>query len=173
MSCAISSGYTIDCNKDSLGGLKVIYIAERKSIEGYTETAGIVTAITLATGKQFYKFELVKSSSSFTITPTANVGNGTLFFAESVQLVMNKLKSSTSALVESLAKASLVMIAEDRNGEVFLLGRENGLDISGGTIGSGTAGGDRSGYDLPFSGEEAKISHVDPTIIAGLLVPAV
>jgi hypothetical protein len=172
MSCAITAGYTIDCNKDSLGGLKVIRIASKKDIVSYTETAGVITGISMATGKQFYKFDLVKSSSNFVITPTANVQNGTTFYAEAVTLIMNKLKAATSSLVDALIKSSLVMIAEDRNGEVFLLGRDNGLDLSGGTIGSGTNGGDRNGYELQFTGEEAKISHVDPTVIAAISVPA-
>lgn len=173
MPCGFTAGYAQDCNKDSIGGLARIRIAPFKDVVSVTETAGVITAITLATGKQFYDFQLTKNTSNFSITPTPNVQNGTTFYAEAVTFVMNKMKATTSALVDSLAKSSLVMLVEDKNGETMLLGRSNGLDMSGGTVGSGTASGDRSGYELQFAGEEPVISHVDPTIVAALLVPAV
>lgn len=167
--CALSGGYTIDCTKDSLGGLSQIVMASKNDIESYTETAGVITAITMKAGKTFYKFDLVKSTSNFVNTLTSAPANGTFFYAQAATLIFNKLKVATSALVDQLARTSLVLIATDRNGEVVLLGRENGLDVSGGTAGSGTAAGDRNGYELQLTGEEAKLSHVDPTIIDALL----
>jgi hypothetical protein len=172
MACATIEDYEIDCNKDSLGGLEVIYIAIRGDIEGYTETAGAISAVNMKTGKKFFKFDLVKSTSNFTNTLTANAQTGTFFYAQAATLVMNKLKAATSALVDGLAQNSLVMITKDRNGEFIMLGRENGLDVSGGTAGSGTASGDRSGYEIQFTGEEKKMSHVSPAIIDDLLIPA-
>lgn len=172
MNCAIVGGYTQDCNKDSLGGLHRIRIAALKDIVSITEVNDVVSAIVMATGKQFFDFQLVKNTSNFSIVPTPNVQAGTNFYAETLAITFNKMKATTSALVDKLAKASLVALVEDRNGEVILLGRNNGLDLSGGTIGSGTAGGDRNGYELSFTGEEAKITHVDPTIVTTLLSPA-
>lgn len=170
MPSAITGGYVADCNKNNVGGLKVVKIASKCDIETITELNGVITAIDMVTGSKFYEFQLVKSTSNFSLAPTSNAQNGTAFYAEALSLVFNKMKSTTSALVDSLVKSSIVAIVEDKNGEAFLLGRTLGLDLSGGTIGSGTASGDRNGYELQFSGEEAKISHVDPTIIAGLLV---
>ncbi|MEO6721435.1 MAG: hypothetical protein ABIN67_13790 [Ferruginibacter sp.] len=172
MSCAITAGYVIDCNKDSLGGLSKVRIAAKKDIVSIAETAGVISAVVMQTGTQFYDFALVKSTSSFSNAITSNPTNGSMFYAQSATLIFNKLKSATSALVDSLCRASLVLIVEDRNGEIIMLGRENGMDVSGGTIGSGTAGGDRSGYELQLTGEESKTSHVDPTIMAALLLPA-
>lgn len=172
MPCAIEEGYEIDCNKDSLGGLIRVRMAAKNDIESITETDKIVTAIVMKTGKRFYNFALVKSTSNFLTTITSTPANGSVFYAESLSLVFNKLKAATSKIVDNLARASVVAIVEDRNGEVILLGRENGLDVSGGTAGSGTAGGDRSGYELQFAGEEKIISHVDPVIVDALLVVA-
>lgn len=170
---AITSGYTIDCNaKDSVGGLSEAYIADKCDVLGVAEAAGIVSGITLATGKQFWKFQLVKATSSFAITNTPNAQNGTQFWAETFTMVMNKMKSATSKIVDGLVKGTIVVIVKDKNGEYFLLGRTGGLDSNGGDAGSGTASGDRNGYNLTFTGEEAKISHIDPTIITALLSPA-
>jgi len=175
MSCAtIDGGYTIDCNKDSLGGLARVRLIAKNNIESYTVGVdGIITGIKIKTGKMFYDFALVKSTSNFVNTYTSNPANGTFFYAQALTLVFNKIKAATSKTVHALATSSVVAIVEDRNGEVILLGKENGLDVSGGTMASGTAGADRNGYDLQFTGEEKDCSHVDPTIVATLLVAAV
>ena len=48
---------------------------------------------------------------------------------------------------------------EDYNGNVFMMGLENGADVSGGTVVSGTAMGDMSGYTLTFSGQETQAAN--------------
>jgi hypothetical protein len=169
MPSAITGGYVADCSKDNIGGLKVVKIASKCDIKSITKANGVVTAIQMNSGTKFYEFQLVKQTSNFVITPTVNAQNGTAFYAEALTIVFNKLKSATSTLVDGLVKGSIVAIVEDRNGEAFLLGRSLGMDLSGGTIGSGTASGDRNGYELQFHGEESEISHIDPTIIPALL----
>lgn len=170
---AITSGYTLDCNaKDNVGGLAEVLLANKCDIDSITLTDEIVTAVVMKTAKQFFKFQLTKSTSGFTLTPTANAQNGTAFIAESLTLVINKMKSATSKIFNGLVKGTFVAIAKDRNGEYVMLGREGGLDVTGGTAGSGTASADRNGYEGQFTGEESLIAHVDPTIIAGLLAPA-
>lgn len=170
---AITSGYTLDCNaKDNVGGLAEVLLANKCDVDTITVLDGVVTAITMKTAKQFYKFQLTKATSGFTLTPTANAQNGTSFFAESLTLIINKMKSATSKIFNGLVQGTFVAIAKDRNGEYVMLGKENGLDVTGGTAGSGTASADRNGYEGQFTGEEKEITHVDPTIIAGLLTPA-
>jgi hypothetical protein len=45
-------------------------------------------------------------------------------------------------------------IVLDNNDRYWLLGAANGLEVSAGTAGTGTAFGDRSGYELTLSGME-------------------
>ena len=169
MSCALTSGYSLDC-KDSLGGLKSVLFIESANIASVTESAGVVTAITLDAGKTFFKYELVKETSSFTETVTASVQNGTIFYAQELTVVLNKLQAASRNEILLLAKNNLVAIAEDRNGKYWLLGKDGGLDITGGTAASGVATGDRNGYELTFSGQEGALApEVSAGIIAGLL----
>ncbi len=169
MACALTQGYTLDC-KDSLGGLKSVYFIESGNIASYTEAAGVITGITLDAGKFFFKYDLVKETSSFTETVTASVQNGTIFYAQELSLVLNKLQANTRNEILLLAQNTLVAIAEDKNGKYWLLGKSNGLDITGGTAASGVATGDRNGYQLTFSGQEAALApEVDSDIIAGLV----
>lgn len=169
MACALTQGYTLDC-KDSLGGLKSVLFIESENVSVATEAAGVVTDISLAVGKYFYKYELVKETSMFMETVTASIQNGTIFYAQELTIVLNKLQANTRNEILLLAKNNLVAIVEDKNGKYWYLGQDGGLDITGGTAGSGTAAGDRSGYELTFSGQEKELApEVLDSIIGGLI----
>jgi len=61
-------------------------------------------------------------------------------------------------------------LQKTNNGKYWYLGKNNGLDITAGNSGTGTAIGDRSGYTLTFTGKEAALSpEVSSSIIAALL----
>jgi hypothetical protein len=103
-------------------------------------------------------------------TVTASIQNGTIFYAQELTIVLNKLQANTRNEILLLAKNNLVAIVEDKNGKYWYLGQDGGLDITGGTAGSGTAAGDRSGYELTFSGQEKELSpEVLDSIIGGLI----
>ena len=54
------------------------------------------------------------------------------------------------------------IIVQDYNDNYMVVGLENGADVSGGTIVTGTAMGDMSGYTLVFSGmETSPASHLE------------
>lgn len=46
------------------------------------------------------------------------------------------------------------IIVKDNNDNYYLTGLEHGMDVTGGTISSGSAMGDLSGYTLTFTGTE-------------------
>jgi len=47
---------------------------------------------------------------------------------------------------------------KDNNDKMWALGEVNGLDLTGGGSGSGTAFGDRNGYTLTFTGNEKELA---------------
>ncbi len=53
MPCALTQGYTLDC-KDSLGGIKAVWLINHANVTAVTEASGIVSAITKAANKVFY-----------------------------------------------------------------------------------------------------------------------
>ena len=58
MACAIVSGYALDC-KDTVGGIKTVYITELANVSSVTENAsGYVTAITMSGSKKFFTYAL-------------------------------------------------------------------------------------------------------------------
>lgn len=169
MACALTQGYTLDC-KDSLGGIKALWLIAHANVASVTEASGIVSAITKASGKVFYKYELVKNTGALTETITASVENGTVFYAQELSVVLNKLQANTRNEILLLAKNTLMAVVQDANDKYWLLGRYTGLDVTGGTAATGTAQGDRNGYTLTFTGGEKELApEVSSSIIAGLV----
>lgn len=168
MACALTSGYTLDC-KDSLGGIKAVWFIEHANVSSVTEASGVVTAITKGAGKVFYKYELVRNTSSLTENITASVENGTVFYSQELSVILNKMQASTRNEILLLAKNVLMAVVQDSNGKYWLLGKQNGIDITGGSSATGTAQGDRNGYTLTFTGGEPALApEVTSGIIAGL-----
>jgi hypothetical protein len=48
----------------------------------------------------------------------------------------------------------LLVIVQDNNNRYWVLGAANGLEATAGTAGTGTAFGDRSGYEMTLTGME-------------------
>ena len=75
MPCALTQGYTLDC-KESIGGIKAVWFIPFADVTTITEASGVVTTITKSASKVFYKYQLVKQTSSLTENITASVENG-------------------------------------------------------------------------------------------------
>lgn len=165
MACALTQGYVLDC-KDSLGGLVEVYFMAQQDIATYTEASGVVTALTKDAGKRFYKYELVKSTASFTENINASVENGTIFYQQELSIVINKLQVNMRNEILLLAQSLLVAVAKDGNGKYWVLGLTRGLDVTAGSAATGTAEGDRNGYSLTFTGKERFLA---PELSSGLV----
>lgn len=173
MPCALTSGRPLDC-RDSVGGIKKLLITELANKATLTTTSGAISAFTLATGKQFWSYEQVRETSNFSEVTLASVENGTLAYETTVIAIFNKGETSTRNQIRLLAQNRLMIIAEDRNGKYWLIGEANGAELTASTYSSGTAMGDRNGYELTFVAKEAEqIKEVSSGLIATLLAPAV
>lgn len=153
MACALTQGFVLDC-KESVGGIKSVRFVEFDNVASIAYAAGVAT-LTMVASKKFWKYAQVRETSSFTETITANVQNGTIFYSQELTVILNKLAAATRNEILLLAKNRLMAIVEDMNGNYWLLGAKNGLDITGGNSATGTASGDRNGYTLTFVAQEA------------------
>jgi len=171
MACALTQGYTLDC-RDSLGGITEVYFIASSDVSSITEASGVITALTKASGKRFYKYELVKGTSMFTETVTANVQNGTLYYTTELTIILNKLQANTRNEILLLAQNRLNAVAKDSNGKFWYLGKTRTLDLTGGSAATGTAEGDRSGYTLTFTGAEPNLCPEVNSSVASALTTA-
>lgn len=171
MACALTQNYILDC-KDSLGGITEVFFIASQDVASFTEASGVITALTKDSGKKFYKYELVKGTSSFVENINASVENGTIFYQQELTIILNKLQANTRNEILLLAKNLLAAVAKDNNGKYWYLGLKRGLDITAGSSQSGAAEGDRSGYTLTFTGKEDSLSpEVNSTVASALETP--
>ena len=170
MACSnLTAGFTLDCN-DSNGGIDKIFIANGP-VDSITETAGNITAITVGgtalAPADFFEFEVPRQTSSITETANVSQENGTVFFDQALTMIFNKMEATKRNQLLLMAEAtSLVVVAKDNNGIYHSIGIERGAYMTAGTATSGTAYGDRNGYEITISGTEDKpMFTVDGTIV--------
>lgn len=172
MSCDLTTGFSRGC-RNSKGGIKNVYFTELANKDTLTAASGVITAFTLNTGKQFFKYEMAKQVSNFTEAHTSSRENGTLFYLQVANVILNKMEAVKRNEILLLNQNINMIIMEDNNGKFWLLGETNGMEHTTGESGSGTTFGDRNGYTLEFTGEEGEMAQeVDSTLIAALSAPA-
>lgn len=156
MSCALTTGFTLDC-KDAIGGIKSVRFASLADWEAQTPVyaSGVVTVTPV--GNAFWKYEQLKETSSLTETINSNVQNGTVYYTPEVVVVLSKLDTTKRNQIQLLAQNRLVAIIEtnDETPSYFVVGCTTGLEVTAGTSASGTAYADLQGYNITFSGMEA------------------
>ena len=179
MACDLTRGRKEPC-KDVVGGLRAVYFTDFGDFGTVEQTGDEITDMTGTFTA--YKYE-VKGNSSFEQTITSSRENGTTFFEQSLNLTLHKLTKEDHAEIKLLAYGRPHVAVEDYNGNVFVMGLENGAEVSGGTIVTGAAMGDLSGYTLTLTGMELKpanfvssptladpyagMTSVNPTVTAG------
>jgi len=154
MSCDITSGRTLPC-KDGIGGIKNVYFANYGGISVSEEADDSILA-TAFTGDAFFKYDINNGASSLTQNIQSNRENGTTAFEQVLELTLPRLSKEDNQQVKLLAFGRPHIVVEDYNGNFWLVGKENGADVTGGSIVTGTAMGDLAGYTLTFTAVERK-----------------
>ena len=162
MACQLSTGRTLPC-KDSVGGLTAVYFADYGTLGTLTVVAGEVTAIQGT--PDLFKYD-IKGSSSLEQTITASRENGTSFYEQTLNLTLTKLDVATQQELIAIVKARPHVFVQDYNGNYFLVGAVHGADVTGGTIVTGAAMGDLSGFTLTLSAMETLPAYfVTPSVV--------
>lgn len=155
MSCNIDTGRTLPC-RDSVGGLKSVRFINYDSAAAIplVTTAGSEDTVVFGTWDATnYEYQL-KGTSSLTTNIQASRENGTVAFEQVLELTLPKLSKEDNHQIKLLAWGRPRIVVEDYNGNYFLVGREHGADVTGGTIVTGAAMGDLSGYTISFTAME-------------------
>ena len=162
MACLLTSGRSLGC-KTSVGGLKAVYFADFGTLGTTTIADGEITAVSGT--PDFFKYD-IKGSSSLETTITSSRENGTTFYTQTLNLTLPILDKATQEQIKILATARPHVAVEDYNGNYFLVGLENGGDVNGGTIVTGAAMGDLTGYTLTVNAQETAPPYfVSPAVI--------
>jgi hypothetical protein len=163
MACDLTAGRKEPC-KDSIGGLKAVYFVDFGDLGTVTKTDDEIT--NLSGTYNAYKYEL-KGNSSFEQAITSSRENGTTFFDQTLSLTLKKLSKEDNKELKLLAYGRPHVAVEDYNGNVFMMGLSHGADLNGGTVVTGAAMADLSGYTLTLNAQEVEpanfINTTDPT----------
>ena len=153
MACDISLGRIEPC-KDSVGGLKAVYFVNYGDATGYTYNGTNTDVIDDVAGTPTaYKYDL-KGVSTFTQNVNSSRENGTTFYEQVLELTFKKLSIVDNKQLKLMAYGRPQVVVEDNNGNFFYAGLKHGMDVTGGTIVTGGAMGDLSGYTLTLTGME-------------------
>jgi len=152
MACELIKGRKEPC-LDSVGGLRAVYFTDFGDFGTVTQTDDEITDMDGTFTA--YKYEL-KGNSSFEQAITSSRENGTTFFEQTLNLTLKKLSKEDNKEIKLLAFGRPHVAVEDYNGNVFVMGLEHGAEVTGGTISTGAAMGDLSGYTLTFAASELK-----------------
>ena len=152
MACALSLGRIEPC-KDVVGGIQAVYFLNYQNLTVTYDVTNTDAIDTLGSGLTAYKYEL-KGTSSFEQAITSSRDNGTTFFDQTLNLTLHKLSKQSHKEIKLMAYGRPIVIVEDRNSNFFVAGLEHGCEVTGGTIVTGAAMGDMSGYTLVLNGQE-------------------
>jgi len=153
MACDLTLGYKEPC-KDDIGGIKAVYFVNWGDATGYTYDATDTDVIDAVAGSpSALKYEL-KGASTFTQTINSSRENGTTFFEQVLELTFKKLTPKMHKELKLMSYGRPQVIVEGNNGILQYAGLTRGMDVTGGTIVTGGALGDLSGYTLTLTGQE-------------------
>ena len=156
MSCDLSQGRQRPC-KDSVGGLKAVYFinyGETNYDVVMNTTSGTEDNIaSIGAVGSVYRYDL-KGNSNLEQTIVSSTDTGGTFFEQVLTLVLPKLTAKDHKQIKLLSFGRPHVIIKDNNDNYFLAGLEHGMDVTGGTVSSGSAMGDLSGYTLTLTGTE-------------------
>lgn len=171
--CALTQDFNLnaDC-RDAIGGIKAVYFLEIGNVTSITDSSGTITAIVKASGKIFRKYTLIRATSNASDALTVSEANGSIFSAQTVEIVINKRSANIRNEIMILGRTNVLVVVTDNNNNSFLYGREFGLTLGAATGATGTAWGDRNGFTLPFAGNERELAfQVSDAVMATLQTP--
>lgn len=163
MACDISNGRIEQC-KDSVSGLKAIYIINYDKLNsdsviyetatGEEDVIDTWVPIDDSTALNLYKYELKSTANSFTTAINSSRDNGTTFFTQTLVANLKRQDAATTKNVKLLAYGRPRIVVRTMTDQFFLMGIDQGADVSAGEISTGAALGDFNGYSLTFTAEE-------------------
>tara|TARA_R110000751_G_scaffold96080_1_gene187610 strand:+ start:46 stop:633 length:588 start_codon:yes stop_codon:yes gene_type:complete len=162
--CDITAGRIEQC-KDSVSGLKAIYIINYDKLNsdavvynttdaGHEDEILTWTPTDTSVALNLYKFELKSTTNSFTTAIESSRDNGTTFFSQTLVAALKRQDAVTTKNVKLLAYGRPRIVVRTMTDQFFLMGIDQGADVSAGEISSGAALGDFNGYSLTFLAQE-------------------
>jgi len=165
----MTTGYNDRTCTNGKGGIKSVILFPLGNVSASTITNNEVTSLTV-TGEVF-QYKLKSNLSSYTAPIQVNKDNGTLWYTQTLTMILASDTKELRSEIHLLAQNEVVCIVEKASGEYVALGFGEGLQIADGSAyGSGVLKSDRNGHDLVLTGmENDEVPDVNASVVATLL----
>lgn len=144
----------LEC-RDVFGGIEKVYFGTFST--GIWDTVGATTDGYIddaASALTVYGFDTSRNVSSLTQTINASSENRTIFYEQTLTLVLPGLDGTDQVELLNLAKGRLAVVVKDVNGNYFVVGNIRGAEVSASEVTSGVAAGDLRGITLTVVAQE-------------------
>ena len=158
------------CKETTFGGIKEVLIAPYEDVESTTVSTGTsLLTVTMASGKKFKQYKLLKNTGSLTSTLNTSETSAS-YFTNEVALQFMKMETSKRIEIMALMLTSCAVIVKDANNKYWYLGKDNYVDCTAGSAQTGTAAGDSNHYELTLTDTSAELPYeVDSSIIPSIV----
>lgn len=147
----------------AIGGVAEVYIAERCDVGNLTESNDTITSISMVSGATFTTFQQKKQVANMVTTMAKDATSGVVTHTTDVNLKFNKLSAASRLNFVALSKGETITIVKTVDGQYWLVGDNTFYgEMSAGTINSGVAYTDASGYDVTLQ----VISQYPPKLVS-------
>lgn len=155
MSCDLSRGLSGLACKNSVAGIRAIYLANWDDYDIVTTsgTASGHVITDLGDLDTVYKYEVKNDGNSFVETIESDRNTGTTVFNQVLTAVLTKISKQKSVQVKLMAWGRVIVFIEFNSGDFLTIGLENGCEVTGTTNVEGAMTG-ANNYTLTFTGME-------------------
>jgi hypothetical protein len=160
MGCNITKGKKLLSCKNLTAGIKSIYLMNflEGAFDGQTvsnEAGHELLSTGLIPAASSAKFELRHTTNAFTQTQTFSEDNFTTMYSPSLTFVLPNLGKEMEYQFKMMAKGRPFLICKMNNGKHFIMGTENGCQITGKSDLGGTIDG-INGYTFTATAKESE-----------------
>jgi hypothetical protein len=164
MTCVLTQGFELDTCKAGTGGIRKAYIVEFDGVATMDVTGGVVASVDLLPGYTWRTYELKLGTSFFREPYEKDPETGTFVVRQEFTMVLFSQLTAVRQEIQRLAKQRLLVVVEDANGILFVLGATGGMDLVSGIVTPGQRTEDRSGAELIFTSVEGELAYFATSI---------
>jgi len=147
------AGYNDRTCTNGKGGIKSVLLFPLGAMSGVTVLNNEVTALTVS--GEVFLYKLKSNLSSYTAPIKVDKNNGTLFYEQSLSMIIASDNKELRSEIHLLAQNEVVCLVENADGTIVALGFGEGLQIADANeYTSGVLKGDRRGHVIVLNGME-------------------
>jgi hypothetical protein len=170
MACEMTNGYNDRTCTNGKGGIKSVLLFPVSAIVAPIGlTSNQITSLTV-TGETFL-YKLKSNLSSYTAPIKVNKDNGTLWYEQTLTMILASDTKELRAELHLLAQNEVCALVEKADGTIVALGLEEGLQVNDAAeYTSGVVKSDRNGHTIVLAGlENNEVPDVMASVYADLL----